>query len=80
MFINGVIIVISRILRVFESSRHELDNKDLQNKQGIDGGVLIDSLMLKLDKEIESVNVSLSVVYFLHTFCCHSFLIYKGGG
>ena len=57
-------IVVSRILRVSESSGHEPNSKDLQNKQGTDGGVLTGSSMLKLDREIESVNVSLSVVYF----------------
>ena len=37
-------------------------------------------MMLKLDREIESVNVSLSVVYFHILLCCHSFFIYEGEG
>ena len=73
--------VVSQILRVTRSSGHLPGNKDLQNKQGTGDGVPVGSPMLKLDREIESVNVSLSVVYFFSfTFCCHSFLIYEGGG
>ena len=41
-----------------------IGSKNLQNKQGTGGGVSAGSLMLKLDKEIESVNISLAVVYF----------------
>ena len=61
-------IVVSRILRVFGSSGHQLGIKDMQNKQGTNGGVSASSPMLKLDREIESANVSLAVVYFSHTF------------
>ena len=60
--------VVSRILRVFRSSGHEPDSKNLQNKQGTGSGVSTDSPMLKLVKEIESVqNVSLAGIYFSHT-------------
>ena len=51
-------IVVSGILGVSESLGHEPGSKDLQNKQGTDGGVPIGSPMLKLDREIGSVNVS----------------------
>ena len=62
--------VVSRILRISGSSRHELSSKNLQNKQGIDGGVPVNSPMLKLVREIESVkNVSLAGVYFHIPFC-----------
>ena len=62
--------VVSRILRISRSSGHELDSKNMQNKQGIGGGVLVDSLMLKLVREIKSVkNVSLAGVYFHIPFC-----------
>ena len=62
-------IVVSQILRVHGSSGHESDSKNLQNKQGIGGGVSADSLMLKLVKEIESVlTVNLTDLYFSHTF------------
>ena len=61
--------VVSRILRVHGSSSHEPNSKNLQNKQGIGGGVSAGSLMLKLVKEIESVlTVSLIGVYFSHSF------------
>ena len=73
-------IILSYILGVFESSRHYPGSKDLQNQQGTRGGVQVGPPMLKLDREIESVNVSLSVVYFHIPFYCHSFLIYEGGG
>ena len=73
-------IVVSRILRVFGSSGHQPGSKDLQNKQGTDSGVSTGTPMLKLDKEIESTNVSLEVVYFHIPLCCHSFIIYEGGG
>ena len=42
--------------------------KDLQNKQITGGGVPASSPMLKLYKEIESVNGCFSVDYFSHTF------------
>ena len=62
-------IVVSSILRVSRSSRHEPNNKNLQNKQGTGSGVPAGSLMLKLVKEIESVqNVSLVGVYFRISF------------
>ena len=32
----------------------------------------VGSSMLKLDREIESVNVNFSVVHFHISFCCHS--------
>ena len=48
-------IVVSHILRVHESSRHKPGSKNLQNKQGTDGGVSAVSPMLKLVKEIESI-------------------------
>ena len=58
-------IVISWILRVHRSSGHEPGSKNLQNKQGTDGGMPAGSPMLKLVKEIESVlNVNLAGVYF----------------
>ena len=47
-------IVVSHILRVHGSSGHEPNRKNLQNKQGTRGGVLVGSPMLKLVKEIES--------------------------
>ena len=62
--------VVSRILKISRSSGHELDSKNLQNKQSIGSGVLVDSLMLKLVREIKSVkNVSLAGVYFHIPFC-----------
>ena len=48
-------IVVSRILKVHGLSGHEPNSKNLQNKQGIGGGVPTDSPMLKLVKEVESV-------------------------
>ena len=47
-------VVVSRILRVSGSSGNEPGSKNLQNKQGTDGGVSADSSMLKLvrDKEL----------------------------
>ena len=56
--------VVYGILEVSESLGHKPGSKDLQNKQGTGGGVPVGSLMLKLNKEIESVNVFFSVVYF----------------
>ena len=62
-------IFVSQILRVHGSSRHKPGSKNLQNKQGTDGGVMVVSPMLKLVKEIESVlTVSLASVYFSHSF------------
>ena len=59
--------VISRIFRVHGSLGHEPGNKNMQNKQGIDGGVLVGASMLKLVKEIESVlTISFAGVYFSH--------------
>ena len=75
----SVELVVFGILGVSGSSGHEPGSKDLQNKQGINGGVPVGSLMLKLDREIESVNVNFSIVYFYIHLCCHSFLIYEGG-
>ena len=50
---------------VFGSSGHEPGSKNLQNKQGTDGGVPAGSPMLKLVSEIESVpKVSLPGIYF----------------
>ena len=51
-------IVVSRILIIFGSSGHELGSKNLQNKQGTDGGVTAGSPMLKLVRDIESVKMS----------------------
>ena len=65
----------SGILGVSGSSGHEPGSKNLQNKQGTGGGVPAGSPMLKLDREVESVNVSLSIVYFSHT-SLKSFLPY----
>ena len=60
--------VVSQILRVSGSSGNESDSKNLQNKQGTSSGVPAGSPMLKLVKEIESIqNVSLACVYFSHT-------------
>ena len=61
-------IVVSGILGVSRSSGHEPGSKDMQNKQSTGGGVPTDSLMFKLDKEIESVNVYFLVVYFSPPF------------
>ena len=47
-----LILVVSGILRVTGSSGHQPSNKDLQNKQGTDGGVSAASPMLKSDREI----------------------------
>ena len=66
-------IVVSRILRVSRSSGHEPDNKNLQNKQGTDGGVPADSPMLKLVKEIESVKMSVLQAYIFF-YIYHFFL------
>ena len=56
--------VVSRILRVHRLSRHEPKSKNLQNKQGIDGGVSTSFPMPKLVKEIGS---EFSRCIFLHT-------------
>ena len=62
-------IVVSQILKVSGSSGHEPGNKNQQNKQGIDDGVPAGSLILKLVREIESIqNVSLIGVYFHISF------------
>ena len=71
--------MVSGILGVSGSSGHEPDNKDLQNKQCTDGSVSADSSMLKLDKEIESVNVCFLEKYCYIPFCSHCFLIYERG-
>ena len=42
------IVVVSQILGVHRSPGHEPNNKNLQNKQGTDGGVPTGSSMLKL--------------------------------
>ena len=64
------LIVVSQILRVSGSSGHKPGSKNLQNKQGIGGGVPTGSLKLKLVRGIESVkNVSLAGVYFHLSFC-----------
>ena len=60
--------VVSQILSLWIGG-HEPRSKNLQNKQGTDSGVSADSPMLKLVKEIVSVqNVILASVYFSHTF------------
>ena len=62
-------IVVSRILRISGSLRHELNSKNLQNKQSIDGGVSAGSPMLNIVGEIESVkNVGLVGRYFHISF------------
>ena len=74
--------VVSWVLRVTGASGHQPNSKVLQNKENTDGGIPVGSPMPKLDREkIESDNVRLffSKVFF-HTFCCHAFLIYEGGG
>ena len=48
-------IAVSWILRVNGSSGHELNSKNLQNKQGTGGGVPTGSPMLKLVKDLGSV-------------------------
>ena len=53
-----LILVVSGILRVTGSLGHQPSNKDLQNKQGIDGGVSAASPMLKSDREIGRENIS----------------------
>ena len=68
------IVVVSRVLRVSKSSGHQPYSKNLQNKQCTDGGVLIDSPMLKLDKEVESVKMSVLQSCIFHIpFCCRCF-------
>ena len=61
-----MIIVVSRILKVYGSSGHELNSKNLQNKQVTDGGVSTDSPMLKLVKEMGSVFPVNFVDVFFH--------------
>ena len=62
--------MVSRILRVSGSSGHEPNSKNLQNKQDTDSGVPVGSPMLKLVREIESVqNLSLASIYFHIPFC-----------
>ena len=73
-------IVVSRVLKVTEASGHQPGSKVLQNKENTDGGISVDSLMPKLDREkIESVNVRLffSIVFF-HTFVTMPSLFMKG--
>ena len=68
-FQQTVPIVVSRILRVHRSSGHELNSKNLQNKQGTSNGVPVDSPMLKLVKEVRSVPPVNSPAYiFTHLF------------
>ena len=64
-------LVVSWILTISRSLLgHEPKSKNLQNKQGTDGGVPTSSPMLKLVREIESVkNVSLAGIYFHTHFC-----------
>ena len=71
--------IVSRILGVSGLSGYEPGSKDLKKKQGTSGGVPTGSPMLKLNREIESVNVCFSVVYFHIPFCCDSFPIYEEG-
>ena len=79
-FPQTVPIVVSRILRVHGSSRHEPNIKNLQNKQGTDNGVPAGSPMLKLVKEIGSVlTVSSAGVYFHILFLSVTSLIYEEG-
>ena len=54
LFPQTVTVVVSQILKVHGSSGHEPNSKNLQNKQGISGGVPPGSPMLKLVKEIRS--------------------------
>ena len=69
-------IVVSRILRVHESSRHEPNSKNLQNKQGTDGGVSGGSPMLKLIKEMGSVLPVNSTGVYFHMHFSHCYLPY----
>ena len=62
-------IVVSRILKVFGSSEHKPGSKNFQNKQGTGGGVSVGSPMLKLVREIESIQKCQSCRHiFSHTF------------
>ena len=56
-------IVVSQILRVSGSSRHKPSSKILQNKQGTDGGVPVGSPMLKLERGIKSLKMSILQAY-----------------
>ena len=79
-FQQTVPIVVSRILRVHGSSGHELNSKNLQNKQGTSNGVPVDSLMLKLVKEVRSVPPVNSPAYiFTHLFLSVISLFYEEG-
>ena len=69
-------IVISRILKVHGLSGHEPNNKNLQNKQGTDGGVLAGSLTLKLVKEIENVLPINSAGVYFHIHFSQRYLPY----
>ena len=72
--------IVSRILRVHRSSRHEPNSKNLQNKQGIGGGVSAGSPMLKLVKEVESILLVNSPAYiFTYIFLSVASLIYEKG-
>ena len=73
-------IVVSHILRVHGSSRHEPDSKKLQNKQGTGSGVLVGSSMLKLVQEIGSVLPVNSPAYiFTHLLLSITSLLYEEG-
>ena len=61
---------------MFGSSGHEPGRKNLQNKQGTNGGVPVGSPMLKLVREIESVKMSVLQAYIFHLPFCYHYLPY----
>ena len=74
--------MVSWILRVSGSSGHEPGSKNLQNKQGIDGGVSAGSPMLKLVREIECQKCQSSrriFFFFFLPFVSITSLIYEEG-
>ena len=82
-FLHNLDLVVSWILRVSGSSGHEPGSKNLQNKQGIGGGVPVGSLMLKLVREIKSVKMSVLQAYiyifYIYPFFSITSLIYEEG-